>query len=139
MIEENRIIRLARELGSEIQREEAYHEYHLACEKNDADEELQKMISEFNLAQMNLDRAMKETERDTEKIEAFTDDLNSAYNEIMSNENMQNYVVRKNYMEELLNYIYQIVAASINGRDPFTVEQSEGCSGNCASCGGQCG
>ena len=138
MIEENRIITLARELGSEIQKEEAYHEYHLACERNDADDELQEMISAFNIAQMNLDRAMKAPEKDTERIEAYTNDLNSAYNEIMSNENMQNYVQKKNYMEELLNYIYQIVAASINGSDPYTVEQSSGCTGNCSSCG-QCG
>ena len=138
MIEENRIITLARALGKEIQKEEAYNEYHLACERNDADDELQELISAFNIAQMNLDRAMKETEKDTERIEAYTNDLNSAYNEIMSNENMQNYMVSKNYMEELLSYIYQIVAASINGKDPYTVEQSAGCSGNCSSCG-QCG
>ena len=41
MIEENRIIKLARELGSEIQKEAAYHEYHLALERNDADDDLQ--------------------------------------------------------------------------------------------------
>ncbi len=140
MFENNRIIELARQLGAEIQKEPEYLDYHLACEKNDADEELQSMISSFNMAQMNLDRAMKEPERDEVRVEFFTNALNEAYNSIMSNQNMQNYAVKKDFMERLLNYIYQILAASINGKDPYTVEESAGgCSGNCASCGGGCG
>ena len=82
---------------------------------------------------------MKEPEKDNQKIENFTNDLNEAYNGIMSNENMRSYMVSKDYMERELNFIYQILAASINGKDPFTVEESQGgCSGNCSSCGG-CG
>lgn len=140
MFENNRIIELARQLGAEIQKETEYLDYHLACEKNDADDDLQAMISSFNIAQMNLDRAMKETERDEDKIRNFTDALNEAYNGIMSNENMQDYMVKKDFMERMLNYIYQILAASINGKDPFTVEESAGgCTGDCGSCGGNCG
>ena len=139
MIEENRIIKLARELGSEIQKEAAYHEYHLALERNDADDDLQDLIAALNLVQTNLQRAMDEPEKDTAKIEMYTNELNSTYNETMSNENMLSYVEKKNYMQELLNYIYQIVAESINGKDPYTIEQSSGCTGNCSTCGGQCG
>ena len=88
---------------------------------------------------MNLEREMKETERDTVKVESFTNMLNEAYNSIMSNENMRSYVVAKDFMERELNYIYQILAASINGKDPFTVEESTGgCSGDCSACG-NCG
>ena len=53
----------------------------------------------------------------------------------MSNENMRYYIVNKDYMERELNYIYQILAAAINGKDPFTVEEAiGGCSGDCSSC-----
>jgi cell fate (sporulation/competence/biofilm development) regulator YlbF (YheA/YmcA/DUF963 family) len=139
MFENNRIIELARELGAEIQKTEEYFSYQLANQRNDEDDELQAMISSFNIAQMNLQRAMKETEKDDEKIAGYTDDLNEAYNGIMSNENMRNYMVSKDYMERELNFIYQILAASINGKDPFTVEESAGgCSGDCSSCG-SCG
>ena len=139
MFENSRIIELARELGAEIQKTPEYLDYHLACEKNDADDELQSLISSFNIAQMNLEREMKETERDTVKVESFTNMLNEAYNSIMSNENMRSYVVAKDFMERELNYTYQILAASINGKDPFTVEESTGgCSGDCSACG-NCG
>lgn len=135
MFENNRIIQLARELGAEIQKSPEYEDFKQARERNDADDSLQALISSFNIAQMNLERAMKETDRDTEKIAGFTADVNEAYNGIMSNENMRYYIVNKDYMERELNYIYQILAASINGKDPFTVEEViGGCSGDCSSC-----
>ena len=59
MFENNRIIQLARELGAEIQKSPEYQDFQEARERNDADDALQALISTFNIAQMNLERAMK--------------------------------------------------------------------------------
>ena len=138
MYEENRIIELARQLGKEIQKEQEYLEFIKAGEANDADTVLQENISAFNMSKMNLSRALGETERDEEKIKKYTDEINSYYNEIMTNENFQQYVLKKTYMEGLLKYINRIVEASMNGEDPDLVGEPTECTHDCSTCGG-CG
>jgi len=137
MFEGNRIIELARQLGSEIQKEKEYLEYHEAVQKNNEDEELQHLIEAYNLSRMNLDRAMSEEEKDTEKIERFTNEFNDAYNEVMTNPNMVNYTEKRSYMDSMFNFVYQILVASVNGKDPYAVEEAN-CTGDCSTCG-SCG
>ena len=48
------IIEKTRELGVMIQQDERYIAYNLAKDANDADEELQEMINNFNLLRMNM-------------------------------------------------------------------------------------
>ena len=49
------IIEAARNLGAAIQQDERYKKYIEAKKANDADEELQELIGEFNLARMSVD------------------------------------------------------------------------------------
>ena len=63
------VIKKARELGAAIQATEEYKNFIAAKERNDADEELQKQIAEFNLLKMQYDAEMQKEDPDKEKIQ----------------------------------------------------------------------
>ena len=66
-------IEAARKLGAALQADEAYIKYTEAVKKNDENEELQKIISEFNLKRMNLDAEISkdDAEKSEEKIKTL--------------------------------------------------------------------
>lgn len=138
------VIETARELGKAVQADERYLEYVKAKQANDADEELQNLIGEFNLIRQNL--AMEEgkegEERNEERIKELTKKMHIAYNEVMGNENMALFTVAKQGMDKLMSEINTILTYSVEGMDPATcpseVPVSGGCSGSCEGCHG-CG
>ena len=75
------IIEAARNLGVVLQQDERYKKYMEARKANDADEELQKLVGEFNLARMQVDNEFQkeEAERDNEKIREFNVQIRQIY------------------------------------------------------------
>ncbi|MBQ9958741.1 MAG: YlbF family regulator [Oscillospiraceae bacterium] len=138
MYENSKIIAMARSLGKILQTEPEYTAFYAACDANDKDTELQELIGRFNLAQMNLDVEMKSEERNVEKIEKFSAELDETYAAIMNNENMLAYQSTRQTLEGLMQYVNAILVGAMNGQDPDTISEPTSCSGNCASCGG-CG
>ncbi len=134
------IIDKARELGAMIQQDQRYIDYNKAKEINDKDEDLQKMISEFNLLRLQLNSEMSKPDKSSEKIAGYDKDIKALYSRIMENENMANFTRAQNDMNSLLSQINNIITYSANGEDPMTcpAESMSGCSGDCGSCGG-CG
>lgn len=138
------VIEVTRQLGKAIQADERYIEYVKAKEANDADEALQNLIGEFNLIRQNLamEQGKEESEQDAEKIKELTVKMHTAYNEVMTNENMAMFTVAKQGMDKLMSEINTILTYSMEGMDPETcpseVPTSTGCSGSCSTCGG-CG
>ena len=135
-------IKAARELGKAIQADQRYKDYVAAKEANDADEELQGLISDFSAKRQLLQVEMsKEPEdQDGEKIRAMNKDMQESYGKVMGNANMANFAVVKNALDILLNEVNMIISQSCEGEDPDTCDPhaSHGCGGNCGSCGG-CG
>lgn len=135
------VIEMTRELGKLIQQDTRYVAYHQAREKNDKDETLQQLISDFNLKRMALNNEMQKSEKDSEKLAQLDTEIKSLYGEIMGNQNMVAYNQAKEEMDNMLSQINMIVTMSANGEDPETCPTempSGGCSGSCASCGGGC-
>lgn len=133
------IIEKARELGKMLQQDERYIAYNLAKDANDADEDLQQMINDFNLLRMNLNAEMSKTDKNSKKIASLDVKIKERYREIMENENMINFTKAQNAMNGLLGQINNIITYSANGEDPMTCPaESASCSGSCAECGG-CG
>ncbi len=133
------ILELARKLGAAIQQDERFERYMSARRDNDGDEELQKMIGEFNLIRMALDKAMSGEEQDDEKIMKCNNDMRELYGRIMLNPTMQAYNSAKSEMDALLQDIDSVLEQCASGADPETVEplhEHEGCTGHCDSCGG---
>lgn len=130
------IITMARELGKAVQQEEAYKNYMAAKEANDNNEELQKLIGDFNLTRMNLNQEMSNPEKTEEKIRELDEKLKSIYAQIMGDDGMMAFNTAQNELEQLVSEVQQIIAMCANGEDPDTCEVQHGCSGSCESCGG---
>lgn len=131
------VIAKARELGKLIQEDERYSAYLQAKEKNDKDEELQKLISEFTAKRYELNMEMSKEDKDSEKLKELDGVIKNLYGEIMVNPNMAEFNAAKNAMDGMLSEINNVITASANGEDPETCpSKPSGCSGSCASCGG---
>ena len=131
------VIQMARELGKLIQQDERYSAYLSAKEKNDKDEELQKLISEFTAKRYELNMEMSKEDKDSEKLKELDGVIKNLYGEIMVNPNMAEFNAAKNAMDGMLSEINNVITASANGEDPETCpSKPSGCSGSCSSCGG---
>ncbi|MCM1166361.1 MAG: YlbF family regulator [Lachnospiraceae bacterium] len=137
------VIEAARELGKVVQADERYIEYISAKNANDADTELQDLIGEFNLVRQNLamESDKPEGEYNAEKVKELTAKMHSAYDKVMSNENMAAFTVAKQGMDKLMSEINTILTYSVEGEDPATCPSeppAADCTGSCSTCGG-CG
>ncbi len=137
------IIEMTRNLGVELQKQEAYIKFAAAKKANDEDKQLQEDIGQFNLIRMQLDQCLSSednSEENKEEVRTKINDLNKqlkdTYSKIMSSESMVNYNIAKTELDILVNQINAIITLTVNGEDPLTCEISQGCSGSCESCGG---
>ena len=130
------VIELTRELGKAIQADPRYKEYNDARIANDADEELQKLIGEFNMGRMQLNREMSKSEKDQDKIAEMNQHIRDIYAQIMSNEHMAVYNDTKAAFDDMMLEIQNIITLCANGEDPATCEPKSNCTGSCATCGG---
>jgi cell fate (sporulation/competence/biofilm development) regulator YlbF (YheA/YmcA/DUF963 family) len=132
------VIQAARELGRAIQADQRYKEYQIAKAANDADSDLQEKINEFTRIRQELHMEMSKSEKDNEKIQTLNRNMQDAYNKVMQNHNMANFVIVKSAMDKLINEVNGIVSLCCEGEDPDTCQYTEGCSGSCSGCSG-CG
>lgn len=131
------VIEITRELGKALQSDEKYTAYYAASAAVEADEELQKLIGEYNLCRMQLNTEMSKAEKDSDKIAKINEEFRSIYGRIMGNANMVAYNSAKADMDDLLNKINSIITLCANGEDPATCEPAtHSCSGSCSTCGG---
>lgn len=132
------IIEAARNLGAVMQQDERYKKYIEAKKANDADEELQKLIGEFNLARMTVDNEFQkeEADRNGEKIKEFNVQIRQIYGKIMCNDTMMAFNKAKADFEAVMQRVNGIIELSMEGEDPETCEPVTGCTGSCATCGG---
>lgn len=132
------VIDKARELGVALQADERYAKYQQAKTSNDNDEELQKMIQEFNMKRVQLNTEMSKADKNQDKLSELDSTIKSLYGNIMANKNMSKFNDAKNEMDTLLSQVNMVITMSANGEDPLTcpVEVSSSCSGSCSSCSG---
>ena len=129
-------IELTRQLGKAIQEDPRYKAYNEARERNDADEELQKLIGEFNMGRMQLNREMSKSDKDQDKISEMNTKIRGIYADIMRNENMARFNDAKSEFDGLMIEINGILQLCANGEDPETCEPKSNCTGSCSTCGG---
>ncbi|MFI3325803.1 MAG: YlbF family regulator [Clostridia bacterium] len=131
------IITLAREMGKELQKDDAYKAYQVAKENSDKDVELQNLIGEFNLKRMAINNEAQKSERDDDLIQKLNTELREVYNTIMENENMNAYNVAKTEIDALVQRATAIIGMCAEGEDPETADVDlSSCGGDCGSCGG---
>lgn len=132
------IIELTRELGKQIQADESYVKLHEAEKAADADAGLQELIKLFNLKRLAINTENAKVQKDAEKLKVLNTEMQKAYSDIMSNENMLAYNEAKQSFDQLTGRVLTIIQNSISGDDPETTDVSESCTGSCSTCGG-CG
>lgn len=134
------IIKLTRELGAAIQQDERYLAFTKAREENEKDEALNELMGNIQMVQMNYQLEAGKEEPDSEKMQGFEAEFNALYEKFMSNEKMQAYDAARTEVDEMMNYIMQILSLCVNGADPATCEPEKPheheCGGSCSSCSG---
>lgn len=130
------IIELTRNLAMEIQKDQRYQILDNARRLNDADEELQQQIGDFNLARIDLNNEVSKADKNADRIAELNEKVQSIYTDIMNNESMQAYNEAKGDVDQMMQYINAILTTAVNGGDPMTVQEPSSCSGSCSSCGG---
>ena len=130
------LIKMAREMGKEIQASSEYKRYHAARTANDNDIELQNGIEEFNLIRIKLSTAMQKEVQDADEMDRLDKQLQESYQKVMGNPNMMEFNIAKQEMDALMNRVTGILMMSVNGEDPDICEPPESCGGDCGSCGG---
>ena len=120
-----------------MQTDERYIELDAARRANEADEELQNLIGDFNLARMDLNNELSMDERNDERISELNEKINQTYTKVMNHPGMKRYNEAKAAAEQLVNHIDAIINTAMNGGDPMTVQEpSASCTGSCSTCGG---
>ncbi len=130
------IIEQTRALGKMIQEDKRYIAYCTARDKNDQDQELQKLIGDFNIKRVDLNTEMSKDEKDTEKLKELDNTIKELYGQIMANDSMAAFNNAKTEMDSLLSQINNIITMSANGEDPETCNPISSCGGSCSSCSG---
>ncbi len=130
------LIEMTRKLGAMIQEDPRYTAYQNAKLVNDKDEDLQKLIGEFNMKRVELNTEMSKPDKDREHLNALDSKIKSLYGEIMANANMMAFNDAKTAMDAMLSEINTIITMCANGEDPETCSATPSCGGNCSSCGG---
>ena len=133
------VIKATRELGKAIQADERYLAFRDAQKANEDDIELNGLIGKLNLIQLSYQNESVKEEPDQNKLESMDNEFREIYGQIMLNENMKKYEETKGAVDEMMNYLIQILTLCVNGDDPETCEPAapeEACGGNCSTCGG---
>ncbi len=121
------INKLARELGKAIQKDERYLNLQKCIDANEADTALNELMAKIQLLQVSYQKEA-EGEGNAEKLQQFEKEFNQLYAEIMQNENMKRYEEARAQIDEMMNYIVELLALCVNGEDPDTCEpQKQDC------------
>lgn len=127
-----------RELGKEIQADKRFEALKAAAANNDADQELQKDMQEMQLLSLKYQQeAEKGEEASQERIAELQEQYQGLYEKVMAGENMQAYSQAAAEMEQMAQYISQMISLFFDGQDPATCEiPAENCTHDCSTCGG---
>ena len=133
------VIKLTRDLGAAIQQDPRYLRFAAAREANEKDPELLDLMGQIQLLQMNYQREAAKEEPDAAAMEAFEKQFNDVYGAFMANAHMQEYEAARHDIDELMNYVMQILGLCVNGADPATCEpEPHDCGGDCDCCHADC-
>ena len=132
------LLEMAKQLGRELQKDARYLAFRKASADNDADEELQNLIGEFNLKRLDLGNEEDKPEPDADRAKVLGEEVRDLYSKIMAHDSMRAYQAARAEFEQLLDGINRVIAYSAAGQDPdaFDPAAASGCSGNCAGCAG---
>ncbi|MBO5212791.1 MAG: YlbF family regulator [Clostridia bacterium] len=126
-----KIMKLAAELGQEIKKAPCIVKMNEAKDKYDKDEELQKLMLEYNTQQIALAEEYKKDPVDQKVIEAIENRLNDIVAAVMESPAFIELNAVQQEVNELMN--------AVNGEIEFQITGQRPCTHDCSSCGSDCG
>ena len=125
------IMELAKQLGQAIKADERVAKMNEAQEAYNKDEEIQKLMLEFNTQQIALAEEYKRETIDQKIIEAIEARLDAIVAEVTASETF----VKINEAQEAV----QALMTEVNAEIEFQITGQRPCSHDCSSCGSDCG
>ena len=132
------LIKMARELGAEIQKDQRYINFMEAHDDNEKDNELNELIGRIQLVHMSYQHEASKDDASEEKLKAYDEEFNGLYSQVMANPHMRRYEAAREQIDELMKEITGILTLCVRGEDPMTCDPfaEHDCGGDCGSCGG---
>ena len=130
------LLAMAIDLATQLQADPRCEAVMAATKAADEDENLQSLISEFNLKRLAINTEEGKEEADPEKIRQLNQELRECYAAVMANEKMMAYNEAKGELDQLVNKIQFAINLAAQGQDPNLAAQESNCTGNCGTCGG---
>ena len=125
------IMELAAELGKAIKADERITKMNEAREAYEKDEDLQKLMLEYNVQQTALAEEYKKEQVDPAIIDAIEARLDAIVKEVTE----KDVFVALNEANEAVNALMQ----EVNGEIEFNITGQRPCTHDCHSCGSDCG
>ncbi len=122
------IMEMAAELGKLIKQSEQYKAYEAADKAYDNDEELIKLITEYNAQREAVETEQRKPEPNQFIMETVEKRIHELYNAIMANEVFKQYNAAQGELNKLMQDVNAEITYNVTGQRP--------CSHDCASCGG---
>lgn len=124
------IIEKTKELGALIQKSEQVEKFNFAKAAYDADEEIQRLIKEFNLHKMTMMSLTQGENPDQERIAEVEERIKEVYEKIMQNDKMKEFQAASKAVQDLLNQVNGVIGYYVTGEEPTD------CTHDCSTCGG---
>ena len=124
--------------AKEIQKTKEYLKLEEAKKNNDNDEELVRMITEYNNLTEKVKNLISTKNSQKEEIDKTNDEISIIYKKIMENKNMIDYDLASSEMNILMNKINSILIDAVNGKkiDSCSKNKVFNC-GSCRKCSGK--
>ena len=132
------VVSMTRELGKAIQADARYTAYAEAKAKQAKDTELSALMGKLSLVQMSYQQEAQSDAPDEDRMNEYDREFQALYSEIMAHPVMNDFQQKKQAVDDMMNYLIQILNLTVNGADPMTCDPQaeEECTGSCATCGG---
>ncbi|MBO5269828.1 MAG: YlbF family regulator [Clostridia bacterium] len=128
---ESEIFLLASQLGTAIKNDPRMVRFENAKRAYDADEELQKLLSEYDVQQTAMQQMAADPDRDTHLVDMVRARIDELYTAILARPTFGELLQAQSESSKLTEAVNNTISYMITGELPD-------CSHDCASCGGAC-
>ncbi len=125
------ILDAVRALGEMIRADKRCQAYREAAEIYEKDEEIGRLVAEYNVQQAALSEQYAGEERDEAAIRAIQDRIDTLYETITGRASYQDYIRTKDENDAFIRMVTAELEAAITGR--------AACTHDCSSCRAACG
>lgn len=129
----NEVFKRTRLLGEALLESEEYKAVKAAETKAMASKEAAELVGKFIEKRSEMEQIMRSGEKDWAKVQRLTEEIDELKHAMDENEDLIALDRARDTFSDLINQINSVLHFIVSGE---TDSGEEGCSGNCAGCGG---